>query len=790
MTTNNPLGLPCAAATATYTLTVNANPSAPVVGTITQPTCSGVTGSVVLNGLPSVGIWALTRSPGGIITTGTGTTATLSGLTDGTYSFTVRSAAGCTSSASANIVINKQPVSPASPLQTVDCSPGFGKAIVNVTSPAGTGLQYQLDGGAFQNGTSFSNVANGNHNVTVRNSSGCTTAGISFSVSCTCINSPSVTLSSTSGKTCGTSPVTIGGNTFGGSATGVTITEDGAGTVSPFNSGVQLFSFTYSPAAGDAGNTVTITVTSNNPLGLPCAAATATYSLSVNTVPSSPAVGTITPPTCADATGSVFLSGLPSTGTWTLIESPGNAIAIGSGTSTTVLNLAEGIYSFTVTNSAGCISQSSSNVVIPAHPSTPSAPTVGTITTPTCAFSTGSVVLNGLPSAGSWTLTRYPGTVISSGTGISTTVTGLAGNMYNFMVTNSTGCVSVLSANVAIPPQPLIPSAPLVGIINHPVYGSTSGSVVLNGLPDSDSWIITRSPDGVTVSGTGLNKTISDLAPGTYTFTVTNSSGCISGQSASVVINPVSDVPVLFVTNPAPVCYPATVDLTVPEITAGSAQGLTFSYWTDPAATIPYITPATATAGTWYIKGTTITGLYSVMPVTVSIDKISEANAGDDQILEFEFETVMDAELPFNYETGYWSLVSGTGTFSDTTYAKTPLNGLSFDKNMFTWNVKNGACPISSDTVVITVHDLVIPTLITPNMDGMNDYFVLRGITNLGETELLIFDKRGDNVYKSRNYDNLWNGVNYNGEPLPEDTYFYILKTENGKSRSGYVVIR
>ena len=99
-------------------------------------------------------------------------------------------------------------------------------------------------------------------------------------------------------------------------------------------------------------------------------------------------------------------------------------------------------------------------------------------------------------------------------------------------------------------------------------------------------------------------------------------------------------------------------------------------------------------------------------------------------------------------------------------------------------------CPNVFDTVKIVVHNLVVPTLITPNMDGLNDYFVLRGLATLGKTELIIFDRRGVQVYKNLNYDNSWNGVDYNKNPLPSDTYFFVLKTENGKSVSGYIVIR
>ena len=75
-------------------------------------------------------------------------------------------------------------------------------------------------------------------------------------------------------------------------------------------------------------------------------------------------------------------------------------------------------------------------------------------------------------------------------------------------------------------------------------------------------------------------------------------------------------------------------------------------------------------------------------------------------------------------------------------------------------------------------------------MDGLNDFFVLTGIEALGRVELTVFDRRGALVYENPDYDNLWHGTDYNGKPVADDTYFYVIKAENGLSVSGYLYIR
>jgi hypothetical protein len=172
-------------------------------------------------------------------------------------------------------------------------------------------------------------------------------------------------------------------------------------------------------------------------------------------------------------------------------------------------------------------------------------PIAGTITQPSCKVPTGSVVLNGLPS-GSWTLKCMPGSVTTTGSTTSTTISGLAaGNTYTFTVTNSSGITSLPSENVVIN-QLALPATPVIGTIAQPTCSQVTGSVALSGLPFSGTWIVigTSSSGNVTKTGSRSTTTITGLSAGSiYTFTVTNASGCTSLSSGNVVINQQPPVP-------------------------------------------------------------------------------------------------------------------------------------------------------------------------------------------------------------------------------------------------------
>lgn len=504
-----------------------------------------------------------------------------------------------------------------------------------------------------------------------------------------------------------------------------------------------------------------------------------------------PQASQVIQPACGIATGIVTLQGLPGTGTWTLTRMPDGAILTGTGTSVILEEVPSGTWNYTVTNQSGCTSQPSDDIVIDPAPETPGAPVADTIIQPSCTVSTGSVILAGLPSHGNWSLVRLPDGKVYSGSGISFTVTGMATGTYNFTVTNSDGCISGSSDDIIINSQPSTPSAPVPGAITHPTCDLPTGSVIINGLPLSGTWILTRYPGTITLTGTGRSTTISGLEPGTYNFTVTNDEGCTSAVSSDVTVNPQpGPVPVLVITNPDPVCAPGTVDLTDPDVTKGSTPNLILSYWKNAQATIPYTTPAAATRGTYYIKGTMPAGCSDIKPVIAQVSDPPVSDAGPDQVLRYMFSTRLNAGIPGQNETGTWSVVSGTGDFADASDARTTVNNLALGENVLLWTVSNGVCLPATDQMTVTVNDLLVPTLITPDMNGKNDYFVLAGIESLGRTVLLVFDRRGVLVYENNDYDNLWNGTDYNGNPLADDTYFFIISPEKSRPRSGFLVIR
>jgi gliding motility-associated-like protein len=175
--------------------------------------------------------------------------------------------------------------------------------------------------------------------------------------------------------------------------------------------------------------------------------------------------------------------------------------------------------------------------------------------------------------------------------------------------------------------------------------------------------------------------------------------------------------------------------------------------------------------------------------VTVNVYNI-QANAGaDTAIVEGSVATLHASPNDTNIYTYWWEpsyninyqITPAPDVFPkvDTTYALYIID-------------KNGC--VFSDKVKIEVIPSDIPVFfntMTPNNDGNNDIFYIGNLEKYPENKLEIYNRYGQLIYSSTNYQNDWNGT-YFGKEVPDGTYFFVFDTkgERGKFKGSVTLMR
>jgi gliding motility-associated-like protein len=137
----------------------------------------------------------------------------------------------------------------------------------------------------------------------------------------------------------------------------------------------------------------------------------------------------------------------------------------------------------------------------------------------------------------------------------------------------------------------------------------------------------------------------------------------------------------------------------------------------------------------------------------------------------------------------FWTGPDGYSSFDQNTEI---VSAALSDAGIYSFYASNNGCNSIPSTVNIAVKncdnvDFNIPEGFSPNGDGINDFFVIRGIDRYPNNKILFFNRWGNKVYEANNYQNTWDGTVTKGlhigaDQLPAGTYFYVLDLGDGSS--------
>lgn len=383
--------------------------------------------------------------------------------------------------------------------------------------------------------------------------------------------------------------------------------------------------------------------------------------------------------------------------------------------------------------------------------------------------------------------------------GSSITLSAAGGDRYNWSSTNfdfaqpqlqhqtltptqnsSNYTVEIGKANCVAQKQIEVVLGPAASYNLNPVYevcknGTVQLSLEGDGLSNI-SWLPIEGLNNVNIQ----QPEVTVIETVNYTSTFTTNSGCVAQASTKIEIIDELNI---------------TTNNTSFRICEGAIQTITANSSTEDVKYEWTLDGVYFASGNEIVVKPNITSVYTVTAnlndcsaskeVTVNVTKFNE-DAGSEE----NFEVCFGDEAQLNAkggETYSWS----PAEFLSNEFVANPVTINITEPTWFSVDVNLSGCVLKDSLLVSPKECLVefIPNSFSPNNDGVNDTWFIPEITRFSENELYIYNRWGQLVYSSVNYQNDWQGT-FNGTPLPEATYYYILKVrEESESLSGTVTI-
>ncbi|MEO8885042.1 MAG: MBG domain-containing protein [Mucilaginibacter sp.] len=92
-------------------------------------------------------------------------------------------------------------------------------------------------------------------------------------------------------------------------------------------------------------------------------------------------------------------------------------------------------------------------------------------------------------------------------------------------------------------------------------------------------------------------------------------------------------------------------------------------------------------------------------------------------------------------------------------------------------------------TIAAAPKEISVPNAFTPNGDGINDTWVIKNLQDYQNSMIMVYNRYGQEVFKSRGYSIPWDGTK-NGSYVPGGTYYYKITLDNNSQiLAGYISV-
>jgi gliding motility-associated-like protein len=183
------------------------------------------------------------------------------------------------------------------------------------------------------------------------------------------------------------------------------------------------------------------------------------------------------------------------------------------------------------------------------------------------------------------------------------------------------------------------------------------------------------------------------------------------------------------------------------------------------------------TEGTYTVKVTNSLGCFTIRTITVTASDIAVINS-------IEVTDLVDVNSITVFASGQGDYVYSidSDNFQESNTFSNLLPGI------YTVYVKDkNGCGIATDEVSV----LGIPNYFTPNNDGFNDYWNIKGVSSnfYQNASIHIFDRFGKLLKQISPLSQGWDGK-YNGQNVPSEDYWYVIKLQDDRILKGHLALK